>query len=237
MTASPLDFGGVLDRLRGLRRASTVEPANPFVAVLTNGGGDRCEVLHEFAAESVADVVCLETNCESLFPLAFGPISDLLGQLLERANSEREHLFARFGPELAAWIPALAQHGGSATPDLRAIALGGAKRRLQSDSEILHRLFLAFPLLLVEVLHACESFAGKTLLIALHNLDAADRLTLSCLTRLHGHTSDPRLRIVFSARAAIETDCLPWVWNDDEDRPLEESARELTDAYRLHQRF
>jgi len=106
-TTLPNTVRGILESFRQHRHPNVTMPANRFVALLTTGSGERCDGLHQLAAESVPDVVCLETNCEAPFPLAFGPISDLITQLLERAHRDGEGLFARFGPELAAWAPSL----------------------------------------------------------------------------------------------------------------------------------
>ena len=228
---------GVRARLRQAHEAVAAgEPSSKKVVWLACDPETLCPgELSGFYEDMLAQgAPCWRTDCDRPLPLAFQPALDLLRPALAVAETEAPELIEEFAPEMATLFPDLAQQQSWAKIlPVTAIALGGTKRRLAKDSEILYRIVYSFASVILGAVSRCASMRRAPLTLVFENADAADRLTLSCLYHLCQRIGNLPVLVIISA-PEHGVAARPWLWRAADEGELPEHMRDLTDAYVVH---
>jgi tetratricopeptide (TPR) repeat protein len=196
-----------------------VEPSE-LVGLVIDGpqSAERKAALEDAVGEKAGTAGwTIAIDCEQPFGVVFSTIRQLWRPVIAVAAEEAPDLLAVYAPEvLAVWPECRTWPALRAPRSLSEIALGGTKRRLHKDSEQLFRIVHGLVSLLLEARTACASIAGRRVVLAADNIDAADRLSLSVLHHLLNRARDSDIFLVAALDSRWFTDpmsdCGPWLW-------------------------
>jgi tetratricopeptide (TPR) repeat protein len=178
----------------------------------------------------------LYADCECQFGEALFGVRTLLRSLIELLQTQQPSVILKYRPEiLAVWPEWSEREFFAGTLPIEMIALGGTKRRLHKDSEQLFRIIHALVSIVLSVA-APSGYAAGGLLLALDNIDAADRLSISFIFHLLHRLRDQPVFVLMSVDRTWYDQPLsstgPWMWGRCRGKLNEPAVFE--NAYSLH---